>query len=237
MVLLIKKKNNSYRRFRKDIWGLCYDDDRGRYGLYRQSWYLKFFFKIFLNRIANKWKRLRRFVYRIDKIEYRYKRKKVNKRWLSLRLTRLYFLIIKDRQFRKIIKRANKMDGDMESNYYYYLECRLFPFLYRMHFARNMFVALENSKLGYIIINMKKKLTRPNSLVPLGLIIYVRRRYRFIIRHFVLKRAKIKALLFNFPRYIFISWRLWYLYILRKPRKKDIVYPISIDVQRITGYY
>jgi ribosomal protein S4 len=97
------------------------------------------------------------------------------------------------------------MDGDMESNYYYYLECRLFPFLYRMHFARNMFVALENSKLGYIIINMKKKLTRPNSLVPLGLIIYVRRRYRFIIRHFVLKRAKIKALLFNFPRYIFIS--------------------------------
>jgi hypothetical protein len=24
---------------------------------------------------------------------------------------------------------------------------------------------------------------------------------------------------------------------LRKPRKKDIVYPISLDIQRITGYY
>ena len=97
------------------------------------------------------------------------------------------------------------MDGNMESNYYYYLECRLFPFLYRMHFARNMFVALENCKLGYIIINMKIKLTKPNSLVPLGLIIYVRRRFRYIIRHFLLKKSKIKALLFNFPRYIYMS--------------------------------
>jgi hypothetical protein len=34
-----------------------------------------------------------------------------------------------------------------------------------------------------------------------------------------------------------MSWRLWYLYIIRKPVRKDIVYPISIDVQRITGYY
>lgn len=237
MVLLIKKKNNAYRRFRKDIWGLCYDDDRAKYRLYRQSWYLKFFFKIFLNKIANKWKRLRRFVYRIDKIEYRYKRKKINKRWLSLRLTRLYFLIIKDRQFRKIIKKANKLDGDMELNYYYYLECRLFPFLYRMHFARNMFVALENAKLGYLLINMKIKLTRPNTVIPLGSIIYVRKRFRKLIKYFIERRIKVKALLFNFPRYIFMSWRLWYLYILRKPKKKDIVYPISIDVQRITGYY
>jgi hypothetical protein len=44
-------------------------------------------------------------------------------------------------------------------------------------------------------------------------------------------------LLFNFPRYLFISWKHWYLYILKKPKKRDIVYPISIDVQRITGYY
>jgi len=76
MVLLIKKKNNAYRRFRKDIWGLCYDDDRAKYRLYRQSWYLKFFFKIFLDKIANKWKRLRRFVYRIDKIDIDLKEKK-----------------------------------------------------------------------------------------------------------------------------------------------------------------
>jgi hypothetical protein len=74
-----------------------------------------------------------------------------------------------------------------------------------MHFARNMFVALENCKLGYIIINMKMKLTKPNALVPLGLIIYARRRFRFIIKHFIIKRARIKALLFNFPRYLFIS--------------------------------
>jgi hypothetical protein len=68
-----------------------------------------------------------------------------------------------------------------------------------------MFVALENCKLGYIIINMKIKLTKPNSLVPLGLVIYIRRRFRLIIKHFIKKRAKIKAFLFNFPRYLFMS--------------------------------
>jgi ribosomal protein S4 len=97
------------------------------------------------------------------------------------------------------------MDGNMEANYYYYLECRLFPFLYRMHFARNMFVALENSKIGYFLINMKIKLTRPNALMPLGLIIYVRKKFRRIIKYFIERRSKIKALLFNFPRYLFIS--------------------------------
>src|ERR1044072_996132 len=97
------------------------------------------------------------------------------------------------------------MTGDMETNYYYYLECRLFPFLYRLHFCKNMFAALENSKLGYFLINMKMKLTRPNSLVPLGLIIYVRKKFRRIIKYFIERRSKIKALLFNFPRYLFIS--------------------------------
>jgi ribosomal protein S4 len=97
------------------------------------------------------------------------------------------------------------MDGNMEINYYYYLECRLFPFLYRMHFARNMFVALESSKLGYFLINMKIKLTRPNALMPLGLIIFVRKKFRRLIKYNIERRSKIKALLFNFPRYLFIS--------------------------------
>jgi len=74
-----------------------------------------------------------------------------------------------------------------------------------MHFARNMFAALENSKLGYLLINMKIKLTKPNALIPLGLIIYVKKRFRKLIKYFIERRIKVKALLFNFPRYLFMS--------------------------------
>jgi hypothetical protein len=34
-----------------------------------------------------------------------------------------------------------------------------------------------------------------------------------------------------------MSWQYYFLYMLRKPRKKDFVYPIAIDIQRITGFY
>lgn len=236
MILLVKKKNNYIRRYEKDIWGLCYEDEYGNEYDYWLSWYLLFFFKIFLRKLANMWKKYRRFVYRIDKIEFRFKRKKRNKRWLSLKITRLYFLIIQDHQFRLLFKKANKLDGNLESNYCYFLECRLFPFIYRMNFSRNLFIALEYSKVGYLYIN-KKLLKYPNALIPLNKIIYPRKKWRFIIKHYIIKKARIKAILFNIPRYIFVSWKFFYLYMLRKPRKKDIVYPISLDIQRITGYY
>lgn len=69
-----------------------------------------------------KWKKLRRYIYRIDIIDIKQRKKKYNKRWLSIRLTRLYFLTLHDYQFRKLFTRARKITGDLESNYCYLLE-------------------------------------------------------------------------------------------------------------------
>jgi hypothetical protein len=51
------------------------------------------------------------------------------------------------------------------------------------------------------------------------------------------KRLSLKSILFNTPRFLFISFRFWTVFLLKKPKKKDLVYPISIDIQRISGYY
>jgi hypothetical protein len=44
-----------------------------------------------------------------------------------------------------------------------------------MNFSRNLFIALEYSKVGYLYIN-KKLLKYPNALVPLNKIIYPRKK-------------------------------------------------------------
>lgn len=36
---------------------------------------------------------------------------------------------------------------------------------------------------------------------------------------------------------MFISYKCHFSYLMRFPRKKDILYPFAVDAQRITGYY
>lgn len=57
------------------------------------------------------------------------------------------------------------------------------------------------------------------------------------IRGYFSKRSQCEAILFNTPIFLFVSLitmsALWF----RFPKRKNYVYPIKIDVQRITGYY
>lgn len=236
MILLIKQKCNYYRRFELDIWGLSYVDSKANEVEFKKSWFIFFFLRMFKERMANKWKRMRRYIYRIDIIDIRRRKKKWNKRWVSLRLTRLYFLTLQDHQFRMMFRKANKMSGDLESNYCHLLECRLFPLTYRTNFLPNMFLALDFCKKKRLFINYKT-INYVNAIIPVGTFITARKLWRKWIKFQFLKRLKLKAVLFNTPRYFFMSWQYYFLYMLRKPRKKDFVYPIAIDIQRITGFY
>lgn len=135
MVLTIKHKFTIYRRFEQDIWGYCYTDDRceyiysnakkyGRAGrkarplklnfgdVYKlKSPYLRFFYKLWWERRKLAYRRKRRYVYCFDSPTAFRRRRKFNWRFVSIRLTRLYFLTFQDYQFRKLFRRASKMDG------------------------------------------------------------------------------------------------------------------------------
>lgn len=120
MILTIKHKFNIYRRFEQDIWGMCYTDTRIKQlknvkhfedVKLVKSPYFKFFYKLYYER-KKKWElNRRRYIYRLDIIPFKRIRKKFKKRFLSIRLTRLYFLTFQDHQFRKLFKRSTKMDG------------------------------------------------------------------------------------------------------------------------------
>ena len=46
MILLIKKKGDYYRRFKLDIWGLSFVDEKNSEKYHHKSWLLRFFVKI-----------------------------------------------------------------------------------------------------------------------------------------------------------------------------------------------
>jgi ribosomal protein S4 len=238
MILIIKKKNRFYRKYQKDLWGLCFTDYKAteKNKNFKKSWIIRFFLKIYKKRIERRWKRLRRYIYRIDIIDLRYRKKKYNKRWLSIRFTRLYFLTLQDHQFRQLFKKAQKLTGNLNTNYCYLLEGRLLPIFYRTNFLASLFVIINFIKNKNVLINFKK-ITYVNTLINIGSFITFRKKLKRYMFSFLYKRILVKAILFNRPRYLFISYKYAFAYIFKKLKKKDLVYPISLDIQRISGYY
>lgn len=206
-----------------------------RFSLAPKSWLLRFFYRLFSIKENRKYERLRRYVYRIDIITHTKRRRKFNKRFLSLRVARLYFLTLKDYQFRSLFRRASKLDGNLESNYCLLLECRVMAIFYRTNFLCNIFEILQFIKAGYVYINLKKAKHVNSSISNLSRIncsrITIPR-----LRHFLIKRLENQIILFNTPKFLFVSYYFFFAFICKLPMKKDFVYPFSLDIQRITGY-
>src|ERR1700733_2607138 len=153
------------------------------------------------------------------------RKKKYNKRWLSIRLTRLYFLTLQNYQFRQLFYKAKKLNGDLESNYCFLLECRLLPLFYRTNFIANLFEIIRFIKKNNVLINFKC-LNYVNSIVNIGSIITFKKTEFKYIKNLLKKRLKLDAILFNTPKYLFISFRFFFGLLLKKPIKKNFVYPI-----------
>jgi hypothetical protein len=50
------------------------------------------------------------------------------------------------------------------------------------------------------------------------------------------KRVRFDSLIFNTPKFLFISYRFFYAFFIKLPSKKDFIYTFPLDIQRITGY-
>lgn len=200
------------------------------------NFYWRFFIKLFLER-KKRWESFRRrYIYRLD-LKPKYKKRKFFKiRFLSIRLTRLYFLMFQDFQFRKLFRKSIKSDGNFETNYCYALECRIYSIIYRMNFAPTVFSALNFLNKKWVFVDFIS-ITSKNYVVPIGKLISLKKKLIKKLRKFLFYRIKNKAILFITPTFFFISYHFMFGYLLKYPIKDDLVYPIDLDLQRITGYY
>jgi small subunit ribosomal protein S4 len=185
--------------------------------------------------LERRYEKSRRYIYRIDLITHTKKRRKFNKRFLSLRIARLYFITLKDYQFRALFRRASKLDGDLEKNYCLLLECRIMAIFYRTNFLYNIFEIIQFIKAGHVFINFK---IIKHINCPINTISYITCSKNTInrLRSNLKKRLKFKLILFNTPKFLYISYFFFFAYLCKLPQKKDFVYPFSLDIQRITGY-
>jgi len=230
MVLTIKKRFGYYKRFEQDIWGLCFSDFR------RDNKVNEFFYELNLQRADSKLNRVRRYVYRIDVINPKRIKKPFKNRFLSLRLVRLFFLTLKYKQFRKIAIIAGAKDGLFQSNFCSLLEGRLVSFVYRTNFIFSMFEIIFFVKAGNVFVN-NCLVNYVNQFIAVGDFVTFYNKARQKFRSNLYRRFKTQTVLFNTPRYMFVSYKLFFAFLEKQARDIDLAYPIKLDIYRATAYY
>jgi len=194
------------------------------------------FISIANERLERLRKKRKRYIYRLDIKEEFKKYKKVDERFISVRITRLFFFLFKDFQFRKLFRKATKLDGNVESNYCYLLEGRLSAIVYRTNLLTNPFLIIKFIKENSIYIGTRL-ICKYYYLVPVGIFLSFRKNILFGLLFSFIRRLRFKIITFTMPKYIFFCYDFNFLYLYRHPSKRDLVHPIAVDTQRLTGYY
>lgn len=198
-----------------------------------------FFFKLFLERQEYKNWRKKRYVYRIDIIKPQKKKHFFKKKFISLRLVKLFYLTLSYRAFRKLALKAKKQDGLFESNFLFLLEGRIVPIVYRSGLAFNMFEILSLVRTAQVYVNKTFYNNLNFSVKVFDLISFsakVSRYLYFSLLSRLLRRRK-KSVLFNSTKFLFVSYKLMCFFLKRHPHEKDLIFPVGVDIYRATGFF
>lgn len=246
MTILAKHKFTFHRRYESDIWGVCFTDVRSnlisRFTGKKQlstrikSPYSKFFFKLWDRKKMFLDAKRQRYVYRLDMLPPDKSRKRFKARFLSIRMTRLFYLTFQDHQYRAIFKRASKKSGNVSDNYCSLIEGRSVMLVYRSTLVGNLFESIKLVKNGFVWTN-DEQIYSIHAIILLGDFIRLISKYFRRFQYHVNLRARGKAILSNKPKFMFISYYFLMFYIFIQLRRQDLVYPVEVDMQRITGYY
>jgi hypothetical protein len=208
------------------------------YQEYERPWlsiYFNFFYCLFQEKRDRKSKRRQRYIYQIDIINPERWKRSLPKKYVSIRILRLYYLNYSYRQFRRMAKKISKRDGSFEVNFILALEGRLINAVYRTGLVANIFECMEIVSDGHFLIN-QSRLGHLNHSIRLTDLLAFSSEYKWILYYRLMSRIARRSILFNAPKYLFVSYKLLVAYFKREPREKDLVFPTTIDIYRATGY-
>lgn len=197
---------------------------------------LKFFYKRVRDRRRDRRRRFVRYVYRLDVVNIPEPRRRLKKRFTSLRLVKYFYITLVYKQFRRMARAAHKKDGYFEGHYCLALEGRVVTFLYRTGFVATMQEAFTAVRQGAVTLNGRVR-RFANAQVALyrllGIHAQLKKRVYFdlLVRLCVNRRS-----LFNRPRYMYISHWFLFAFMQQHPMLKDLVLPKFLDIYRATGY-
>ena len=196
---------------------------------------LDFFFTLYMAKKKQNRQKNKPYVYRLDIIDRPLIRKKLKQRFVSLRLVKLFYINYSYKNFRQLAMRMRRQYGMFEWNFLLQLEGRLMSFLYRTSLISNPFQCMQFIKQGYVMVNLKY-IPHTNYRVQVSDFVSFSYLGKKIVYLALMYRLKNRLTLFNAPNYMFVSYTFMFSYMKRPPLKKQLVFPIAIDLYRATGY-
>lgn len=194
-----------------------------------------YFINKFLMFLEKKWKQAVRFTYLLKDFQLRIKKKRKYKHLDTLRLTLLFYVNLKQKQFCNMARKAKKMNGFFEENFLFLLEGRIMCIVYRSGLILNMFDAISFVKNGFVKVN-GVYISNINYIVPIMKIIG----FRNICKGFLFLtfwKKIIRRIVFRYPpKFFFFFYKFFFFFLKRNLRKKDFANPFRLDMYRATGY-
>ncbi len=131
---------------------------------------------------------------------------------------------------------AAEKDGLFQQNFCSLLEGRLASIIYRTNFIFSMFEVISFIKAGNVLVN-NVLINYVNYVARVGDFLTFLYNVRAKFRLNFIKRFKTQTILFNTPRYMFVSYKLFFAFMEKQPMDNDLIYPIKLDIYRATAYY
>src|ERR1700712_1166280 len=92
----------------------------------------------------------RPFIYETREPIVRFKKRRINYQFVSLRVIKLFYVMYSYRQLKNIARKAKLKFGIFEQNYLYMMECKLPSYIYRTSFFSNLFESIKFVKGGNV---------------------------------------------------------------------------------------
>jgi len=231
-VKIVWRKFRLYKRFELDVWGFHYMAPK-----YRTK----------ISKMLIKWKKDRRAYYLSKKMRYVYDlryvkrpkfKKRVSRKFISRKFTKLFYLTLSFAQFRKLSKIAAKQEGSFESNYIILIEGRLLTLLYRMHWLYSVFQIRPFIFNKNVLVN-NTIITLCNFSINFGDFVRLKdKRINGRIRFDIIRRFSRGMLFFNVPRFLFVSFKFMFGLLIGEPKRKDLAFPQkTMDIYRGADVY
>ena len=146
---------------------------------------------------------------------------------------RVHYGVIREKQFRGIAFKAQKMKGNTAENLVFLLESRLDALVYRMKLAPTIFAARQLVSHGHISVN-GKKLNIPSAKINLSkdviTMVDKSKQLPIVLASVVNPERKV-------PDYIEFDPNSLTGKLIRKPLISDVPYPFEPDLNLIVEFY
>jgi len=224
MVCLIRNRNKFYKKTLLDVWG--------QHKLYKKVNRLIHFMKIIRDHRRERNLLFRReFIFNFKRrIWFRFK-KRFRYKYIAHRYLYNFFLIMRRKNFIKYRAIARKKAGYFINNYLGFIEGRLFMLLYRANFVNNIFKLKFIIDRGIFLVNGVRRYYS-NYVIRVGSLIQVDFKYKKLIENDMKLRFELRNILWSPRKYLFISYKFFFILFLRSPKIKELKYPIKLDIYK-----